>query len=131
MRSPTGQTLFTADDVKHGQKIFLARVSCSRGRYSGTVHGWDRIPGEVALTPGQRSTRWYFAIMVILFGAQSLIGAATEEVATALGKTLRCIAGRLTCPRGTQAGLSAVKSSCITTYFDTSAGFRAVAPPPG
>ncbi|WP_455710137.1 hypothetical protein [Nocardia tengchongensis] len=43
------------------------------------MHGWDRIPGEVALTPGQRSTRWYFAIMVILFGAQSLIGAATEH----------------------------------------------------
>ncbi|MET8428507.1 hypothetical protein [Nocardia sp. NPDC004860] len=40
-----------------------------------------RQPGEVALTPGQRSNRWYVAVVVILFGVQSLLGAATSTIA--------------------------------------------------
>ncbi len=48
-----------------------------KGREAATLS--FREPGDVALTPGQRSTRWYFAVMVILFGAQSLLGAATEH----------------------------------------------------
>ncbi|MGW5112639.1 nitric-oxide reductase large subunit [Nocardia sp. NPDC004123] len=48
-----------------------------RGREAATLS--FRQPGEVALTPGQRSTRWYFAVVVILFGVQSLLGAATEH----------------------------------------------------
>ncbi|GAB0104207.1 cbb3-type cytochrome c oxidase subunit I [Nocardia sp. JMUB6875] len=48
-----------------------------RGREAATLS--FRAPGDVALTPAQRSTRWYFAVMVVLFGAQALLGAASEH----------------------------------------------------
>ncbi|UFS95126.1 nitric-oxide reductase large subunit [Nocardia huaxiensis] len=48
-----------------------------KGREAATLS--FREPGEVMLTPGQRSTRWYFAVMVVLFGAQAMLGAATEH----------------------------------------------------
>jgi nitric oxide reductase subunit B len=55
------------------------------GRYP-TVLGWHateerklrfRPPAEVALTRGQRSTAWYFAIVALLFLLQTLLGGAT------------------------------------------------------
>jgi nitric oxide reductase subunit B len=38
-----------------------------------------RAPGQVALTPGQRATAWYFLVMVLLFLAQTLLGGATQH----------------------------------------------------
>ncbi|EUA73298.1 nitric oxide reductase domain protein [Mycobacterium xenopi 4042] len=38
-----------------------------------------REPGEVPLTPAQRSTIWFFAIVSVLFLAQALVGAAAQH----------------------------------------------------
>jgi nitric oxide reductase subunit B len=57
------------------------------GRWSQRV-GWHgeqestlsfRTPGEVTLTPAQRATMWFFAIVSVLFLAQTLVGAAAEH----------------------------------------------------
>lgn len=57
------------------------------GRWSQKV-GWHsaeastlsfRQPGEVNLTPAQRATIWFFAIVSVLFLAQTLLGAAAEH----------------------------------------------------
>jgi len=57
------------------------------GRYSGFL-GWHgveerrlrfRPPGEVALTPAQRSTAWYFFVVAALFFVQTLLGGATAH----------------------------------------------------
>ena len=57
------------------------------GRWSQKV-GWHsaeastlsfRQPGEVSLTPAQRATVWFFAIVSLLFLAQTLLGAAAEH----------------------------------------------------
>jgi nitric oxide reductase subunit B len=57
------------------------------GRYSDVL-GWHaaderalrfRPPAEVALTRGQRSTAWYFAIVAALFLLQTLLGGATAH----------------------------------------------------
>ena len=57
------------------------------GRYS-TVLGWHReeqrvirflLPSEVALTPGQRATAWYFFIVSALFLVQTLLGGVTAH----------------------------------------------------
>jgi nitric oxide reductase subunit B len=57
------------------------------GRWSQKIgwHGADtptlsfRQPGEVTLTPAQRATVWFFAIVSVLFLAQTLVGAAAEH----------------------------------------------------
>jgi nitric oxide reductase subunit B len=38
-----------------------------------------RPPGEVALTPGQRATAWFFFVMAVLFVLQTVVGAATQH----------------------------------------------------
>jgi nitric oxide reductase subunit B len=57
------------------------------GRYSHLL-GWHGMeerrlrflpPGEVALTPGQRSTAWYFFAVAALLLAQNLLGGATAH----------------------------------------------------
>jgi nitric oxide reductase subunit B len=57
------------------------------GRWSQQV-GWHsaeaptlsfRQPGEVSLTPAQRATIWIFAVVSVLFLAQTLVGAAAEH----------------------------------------------------
>ncbi|MCV7257530.1 nitric-oxide reductase large subunit [Mycobacterium shimoidei] len=57
------------------------------GRWSQKV-GWHgeqastlsfREPGEVSLTPAQRATIWFFAIVSVLFLAQTMVGAAAEH----------------------------------------------------
>ncbi|MGH3966623.1 MAG: nitric-oxide reductase large subunit, partial [Mycobacterium sp.] len=57
------------------------------GRWSQKV-GWHgeqastlsfREPGEVSLTPSQRATIWFFAIVSVLLLAQTLVGAAAEH----------------------------------------------------
>ncbi len=57
------------------------------GRYA-SVLGWHgteerrlrfRPPGEVALTPAQRATAWYFFIVAALFLVQTLLGGATAH----------------------------------------------------
>ena len=57
------------------------------GRWSQKI-GWHsaeaptlsfRQPGEVALTRAQRATIWFFAIISVLFLAQTLLGAAVEH----------------------------------------------------
>ena len=57
------------------------------GRWSQKI-GWHsteapilsfRQPGEVALTPAQRSTVWFFAVVSLLFLAQALLGAAVQH----------------------------------------------------
>ena len=57
------------------------------GRWSQKI-GWQsteaptlayRQPGEVTLTPSQRATIWFFAIVSVLFLAQTLVGAAAQH----------------------------------------------------
>jgi hypothetical protein len=57
------------------------------GRYSSLL-GWHSVeerrlrfhpPGEVALTPAQRSTAWYFFVVATLFFVQTLLGGATAH----------------------------------------------------
>ncbi|WP_343708585.1 cbb3-type cytochrome c oxidase subunit I [Mycobacterium sp.] len=57
------------------------------GRWSQKI-GWHgdeestlsfREPGEVSLTASQRATIWFFAIVSVLFLAQTLVGAAAEH----------------------------------------------------
>ena len=57
------------------------------GRWSQKV-GWHsaeastlsfRQPGDVSLTPAQRATIWFFAVVSVLFLAQTLLGAAAEH----------------------------------------------------
>ncbi|CAM2803822.1 nitric-oxide reductase large subunit [Mycobacterium intermedium] len=57
------------------------------GRWSQRV-GWHsaeatnlsfRQPGEVSLTPAQRATVWFFAVVSVLFLPQTLLGAAAEH----------------------------------------------------
>ena len=57
------------------------------GRWSAKI-GWHsaeapaisfRQPGEVALTPAQRATAWFFFTIAALFLAQALLGAAAEH----------------------------------------------------
>jgi nitric oxide reductase subunit B len=38
-----------------------------------------RTPGDVALTPAQRATAWFFFVMAALFLIQTLVGAATQH----------------------------------------------------
>jgi nitric oxide reductase subunit B len=38
-----------------------------------------RPPDEVALTPSQRATAWFFLVMAVLFLAQTLVGALTQH----------------------------------------------------
>ena len=38
-----------------------------------------RKPGDVALTPAQRATAWFFFVMAALFLIQTLVGAATQH----------------------------------------------------
>ncbi len=38
-----------------------------------------RSPGDVALTPGQRATAWFFFVMAALFLLQTVVGAATQH----------------------------------------------------
>ncbi|MCO6728844.1 hypothetical protein, partial [Streptomyces sp. CHA16] len=57
------------------------------GRWSRSI-GWHsteprslafRQPGEVAITPAQRATAWFFFVVAVLFLAQSLLGGAVEH----------------------------------------------------
>ncbi len=38
-----------------------------------------RAPGEVALTPAQRATAWFFLVMAVLFLLQALLGGASQH----------------------------------------------------
>jgi nitric oxide reductase subunit B len=38
-----------------------------------------RVPGEVALTPAQRVTAWFFFVMAVLFLIQTLVGGASQH----------------------------------------------------
>jgi nitric oxide reductase subunit B len=44
-----------------------------------------RRPGQVALTPGQRATAWFFLVMAALFVAQSLLGGASQHYRAEIG----------------------------------------------
>jgi nitric oxide reductase subunit B len=44
-----------------------------------------RAPGEVALTPGQRATAWFFFVMAALFVIQTLVGAASQHYRADIG----------------------------------------------
>ena len=57
------------------------------GRW-GRILGWHgreqaslsfRSPGDVALTPAQRATAWFFFVMAALFLIQTLVGAASQH----------------------------------------------------
>ena len=67
------------------------------GRYH-SVLGWHgeeqkRVqflpPGDVALTPSQRSVAWYFFIVMALFFLQTLLGGATTHYHAETGRILR------------------------------------------
>jgi nitric oxide reductase subunit B len=48
-----------------------------RGRQAETIS--FRPPGDVALTPAQRATAWFFLVLALLFVAQTLLGSASEH----------------------------------------------------
>ena len=57
------------------------------GRWGGRL-GWHgreqatlsfRTPGDVALTPAQRATAWFFFVMAALFLLQTIVGAASQH----------------------------------------------------
>jgi nitric oxide reductase subunit B len=57
------------------------------GRWGGLL-GWHgreqatlsfRAPGDVALTPAQRATAWFFFVMAALFLVQTFVGAASQH----------------------------------------------------
>jgi nitric oxide reductase subunit B len=48
-----------------------------RGRQADSIS--FRPPGEVAVTPAQRSTGWFFLVVALLFLVQTLVGAASEH----------------------------------------------------
>jgi nitric oxide reductase subunit B len=48
-----------------------------RGRQAESIS--FRPPGQVAVTPAQRSTGWFFFVVGLLFLAQTLVGAASEH----------------------------------------------------
>ncbi|MEO9220683.1 MAG: cbb3-type cytochrome c oxidase subunit I, partial [Mycobacteriaceae bacterium] len=63
------------------------------GRWSQKI-GWHgaegkavrfRQPGEVALTPAQRTVGWFFLVVSLLFLVQTLVGAAAEHYRADLG----------------------------------------------
>ena len=44
-----------------------------------------RAPGDVALTPAQRATAWFFLVMAALFLIQVMVGAASQHYRADLG----------------------------------------------
>jgi nitric oxide reductase subunit B len=44
-----------------------------------------RRPGQVALTPGQRATAWFFLVMAALFVVQALVGGASQHYRAEIG----------------------------------------------
>lgn len=54
-----------------------------RGREQATLS--FRSPGDVALTPAQRATAWFFLVMAALFLIQALVGAASQHYRADLG----------------------------------------------
>jgi nitric oxide reductase subunit B len=73
------------------------------GRYSSFL-GWHveenrrvrfRSPSEISLTPAQRATAWYFAVVAALFLVQTLLGGATAhyhaETGGFFGYDLACV----------------------------------------
>ena len=54
-----------------------------RGREQKTLS--FRAPGDVALTPAQRATAWFFLVMAVLFLIQALVGAASQHYRAELG----------------------------------------------
>jgi len=44
-----------------------------------------RVPGDVALTPAQRATAWFFFVMAALFVVQTLVGAASQHYRAEIG----------------------------------------------
>jgi nitric oxide reductase subunit B len=64
--------------------IGLLFAAFGRWRFMGW-HGREqatlsfRTPGDVALTPGQRATAWFFFVMAALFLIQALVGSASQH----------------------------------------------------
>jgi nitric oxide reductase subunit B len=63
------------------------------GRWGGVL-GWHgreqatlsfRSPGDVALTPAQRATAWFFFVMAALFLIQTMVGAAAQHYRAEIG----------------------------------------------
>ena len=54
-----------------------------QGREQATLS--FRAPGDVALTPAQRATAWFFFVMAALFLLQTLVGAASQHYRAELG----------------------------------------------
>jgi len=54
-----------------------------RGREQATLS--FKSPGDVALTPAQRATAWFFLVMATLFLIQALVGAASQHYRADLG----------------------------------------------
>ena len=54
-----------------------------RGREQASLS--FRAPGDVALTPAQRATAWFFLVMAALFLIQTMVGAASQHYRADLG----------------------------------------------
>ena len=57
-----------------------------------------RAPGDVALTPAQRATAWFFFVMAALFLLQTLVGAASQHYRAELDELLRHRPGAASSP---------------------------------
>jgi nitric oxide reductase subunit B len=70
--------------------IGLLFAAFGRWRFLGW-HGREqaslsfRTPGDVALTPAQRATAWFFFVMAALFLIQTLVGSASEHYRAEVG----------------------------------------------
>jgi len=65
----------------------IGLLFAASGRWGGLL-GWHgreqatlsfRAPGDVALTPAQRATAWFFFVMAALFLVQTFVGAASQH----------------------------------------------------
>ena len=69
--------------------IGLMLAAFGRWKFLGW-HGRERLslsfiePGDVTLTPAQRSTAWFFLVMAVLFLAQALLGGSVQHYRTEL-----------------------------------------------
>ena len=84
---PTGNTIVWSVLSLIALLAGIGVLFAAFGRYGGRL-GWQgrksetisfRAPGDVAITPAQRSTAWFFFVVGLLFLIQAVVGAATEH----------------------------------------------------
>jgi nitric oxide reductase subunit B len=84
---PTADTLVWSGLSLTALLVGIGVLFAIYGRFSRSI-GWHsadtpplvfKQPGEVAITPAQRATAWFFFVVALLFLAQALLGGAVEH----------------------------------------------------